>query len=145
MTKMFKAKIQGLKNSDFVESGVWLTEEELELVLQRQYDDNKCDKIVHLGGTYFKPQDFRGVMDEKSLRELAQTDSPLFNSRLIESLAKSGHLGELVEIAPRGYNKLISNLVNSGKYQISSGGQVNKDGLDKLNAMKAKHRIGEGI
>lgn len=123
MTKMYKAEIQGLGQNQFVPAGVWLTQEELDLVLERQYDDTKCGKVVNLGGKFFRPQDFRGVIETKKLPELLQDNGPLVDSDLLESLAKSGHLGEVVKNCPVGYKKFVDGLVESGKYLLSEGNE----------------------
>jgi len=145
MTQMVKAKIKGLGQNEFVEPGVWLTEEELDIVLERQFDDNYCDKIVHLGGKYFKPRDFDGVIGEMSLSELAKTGSPLFDSKLIESLAKSGHLKEIADNCPPGYRTYVAKLVESGRYKLEGGEQHDTEGLKKLEDLKSQHKLGGGI
>ena len=139
MVKMYKAEIQGLGKNPFVSAGVWLTRKELDSILERQYDDTVSDKVVNLGGRYFKPKDFRGVVEEKELAELARSGSPLFDSKLIESLAKMGYLGEIVKNCPTGYRRFVSELVESGRYKIESGeptNKVNQKKLEKLNKMK---------
>ncbi len=141
MTKMYKAKIKGIGFNEFVESGVWLTKEELDLVVERQYDEKLHNKIVNLGGKFFKPEDFDGVLQEKTLKELIKSGSPLVDSALLESLAKSGYLGELSQIDCGGYNGFVKKLVDSGQYKLEKGKkeklkEINQEGLKKLEILK---------
>ena len=95
---MYKAKIKGIGFNEFGESGVWLTKEELDLIVERQYDEKLHNKVVNVGGKFFKPEDFDGVLQEKTLKELIESGSPLVDSALLEFLAKLGYLEELSQI-----------------------------------------------
>lgn len=141
MVKMYKAKIRGVGFNEFVEPGVWLTKDELDLVVERQYNEKLCSKVVNLGGKYFKPEDFECVIQEKTLRELLKSDSPLVDSALLESLAKAGYLGEVIENCPPGYRKFVNRLAESGQYKISSGEEekTNLEGLERLKKLKEGH------
>lgn len=139
--RMYKARIRGMTN-EYVEPGVWLTKEELDLVIERQYDEKLHNKVVNLGGKFFKPDDFEGVIRERELSELIEMSSPLVDKALLESLAKSGHLAELVKLDCRGYNKFVRQLAESGQYKIESGEKegkpkrINQEGLKRLEAIK---------
>ena len=138
MVKMFKIRIKGLKNNAFVEPGVWVTEKELNLLMDRQYDEKMFDKVINLGGRFFKPRDFEGVIEEKTLSELCKDGSPLFDGKSIESLAKAGYLGEIVENCPLGYRQLVDKLVASGQYQLESGEEEKVESSNQISEMKAK-------
>lgn len=147
MIRMYKADIKGLGQNEFVPAGVWLTKKELDIVLERQYDDKKRNRVVHLGGRYFKPEDFRGVIDEKELSDLAKSGSPLFDSRLIESLAEQGYLAEIDKNCPDGYRIFVNKLVRSGQYQLKEGNEkteINFEGKNRLEKLKQKFRLGRG-
>ena len=139
--KMYKARVKGMTNQ-YVEPGVWLTKKELDLVIERQYDEKLHNKVVNLGGKYFKPDDFEGVIGERILAELMEIGSPLVDSALLESLAKSGYLSELVKIDCRGYNRFVKQLAESGQYELESGRkeeeskEINQEGLKRLKALK---------
>lgn len=147
MTKVYKVEIKGMGNNEFVPPGVWLTRDELDRLLEQQYDNDMCDRVVCLGGKYFRPRDFRNVIEVKELAEVLESDSPLVDSEFIESLAVNGYLEEVVDNCPVGYKNFVQKLVESGKYQLGTGdkrSQINYEGIKKFEEMKKQHRLGRG-
>ena len=149
MVKMFKVKIKGLGKNIFGDAGVWLTEKELGILIDRQYDEKMSNKVVNMGGKFFRPDDFCGVLEESILDRVIESGSPLVDSSLLESLAKAGYLEELSKIDCRGYNRFVQKLVASGQYALESGedkkSEANIEGLKKLQELKETYGVGEEI
>lgn len=123
--------------------GVWITEEQLNELVRRQYDPDRCDKPMRLGGKWVYPKNFLGEDKEAGKRELKDLteSSSTFCSDDIIGLAEAGYLGELSQINCGGYNGFVKKLVESGQYKLGSGREeniekINQEGLKRLKALK---------
>ena len=131
--------------------GVWITEEQVNELVRRQYDPDRCDKPMRLGGKWVIPKNFLGEDLQAGKRELVELveSSATFCKSDIEGLAEAGYLGELKKIDCRGYKRFVDELADSGQYKLESGendnrNEINQGGVNRLAELKRQHRLGGG-
>lgn len=129
-------------------NGIWVTDEQINELVRRQYDPDRCDKPMRLGGKWVYPKNFIGEDRDARKTELEDlvNDSSTFNSDNILGLAEAGYLQELLEIDCGGYSNFVNKLAESGQYKLEGGSKKqiegnNSEGLKQLEDLKNKFKI----
>lgn len=125
--KLTRALFKGWGVNQFgCPEGIWVTEEQVNELVRRQYDPDRADKPMRMGGKWVIPKNFLGEDSQAGKRELKELmeSSTTFGSDDIRGLAEAGYLDEIQKNLAGGWSKFVGELVASGKYQLPSGEQT---------------------
>ncbi len=151
--KLTRILFKGMGKNQFGRpEGIWITEEQVNELVRRQYDPDRADKPMRMGGKWIIPKNFLGEdleCGKRELRDLMES-STTFDTSDMEGLAEAGYLEEMKKVCPPSWQRFVNKLEMSGKYRLESGNsseeklEDNREGKKRLEDLKSKFRLGEG-
>lgn len=141
---VYKMPIKGLKNDDNgIPQYIWLTEKQVDDLMERQYDPELSDKCLKYGKVLVRPSDVISPAQPVALTEDLIKNNASFRGYVLGALMDEGLLPEkLQKVAIQsGYSRLIS----EKREQLGQGDevkQVNEQGKKRLEELKSQYNLG---